>query len=146
MTPAPQTLDDALDQLDGSGVVEVEEARGRTKVDVVEADRLGVRIRSLQVDHERRDILEEAQQLPGRIRALPDRLVPTEVSPKLGGAILRTAPESIRRGRFFEVEVRPEHTGIKRFKVDEGDRAQEDFTLTRDQLRDLVDQVRGDPE
>ena len=138
------TLDEALDKLDGGGIVEVEEPGGTTSVDVVEADKLGVRVRSVQVGHSVRDVEAHAQSLPDRLRAIPARLQPVEVDRTLGGAVLRTRPDQMRRGRFFEVEVRPEQTDVKRFRVDDGERTQEEFTLTRDQLRDLVDEVRGD--
>lgn len=141
---APETLDDALDALDGSGVVDVQEGGHRTRVDVVEAGRLGVKVRSVEVGHGAVDIPRHAERLCEDLRALPDRLSPVEVDATLGGAILRTAPRDMRRGRFFEVEARPEQTGIRRFRVSEDGRQPEPFTLTRDQLRDLVDEVRGE--
>jgi hypothetical protein len=138
------TLDEAISALDGSGTVAVNEAGGRTEVEVIESDKLGVRIREVQVGRSVRDVAVEAEALPNRLRAIPDRVVPIEVDPGLGGAILRTRPENMRRGRFFEVEVRPEQTGIKRYVVVDGERTQEDFTLTREQLRDLVDEFRDE--
>ena len=146
MSAAPQTLDDALDALDGAGEVSVEEPGGRTTVDVVEAGKLGVRVRAIGVGHEPVDIAREADRLTEDLRALPERVQPMEVDPDLGGAILRTAPDEMRRGRFFEVDVRPKETEIRRYRVQDGQRSREDFTLTREQLRDLVDEVRGDPK
>jgi len=137
------TLNEALDALDGAGQVVVNEVGGRTEVDVVEADKLGVRVRELHVARDTRDVRSEAEALPDRLRAIPGRVVPVEVDPGLGGAILRTRPENMGRGRFFQLDVRPEQTGIRRFRVVDGERTQEDFTLTREQLRDLVDEVRG---
>jgi hypothetical protein len=142
MGSARPSLDDALDALDGAGTVDVHEAGGRTKVDVVEADKLGVRIRSLQVGHPRRGVGEQARGVVERVRAIPDRLQPIEVDAGLGGATVRTAPESMRRGRFFELGIGPEETEVKRFRVSDGERTSEDFTLTREQLRDLVDEIR----
>jgi len=139
-----ETLDDALDALDGAGQVVVNEVGGRTEIDVIEADKLGVRIRELTVGRDPRDIRVEAEALPKRLRAIPGRVAPVEVDPGLGGAILRTKPESMGRGRFFQIDVRPDQTGIRRFRVSNGNRTQEDFTLTREQLRDLVDEVRGE--
>ncbi len=137
------TLDDALDAMDGPGVIDVVEEGGRTQVDAREVGPLGVRVRGLTVGRSERDVGREAEDLPGRLRAIPERVVPVEVDKKLGGAILRTAPDQMRRGRFFEFDVRADHTEIRRYKVHDGERGREDFTLTRDQLRDLIDEVRG---
>jgi hypothetical protein len=137
-------LDQALDEIEGGGTLVVDEPGGRTTVDVIEADRLGLRVREVRVGRPMRDIVKEAASLPGRLRAIPARVVPCEVDPQLGGAVLRTEPEHMRRGRFFEVNVWPEETGIRRYRVRDGERTREDFTLTRDQLRDLIDEVRED--
>ena len=69
---------------------------------------------------------------------------PVEVDASLGGATLRTSPDEMRRGRFFEVNVRPDETEVHRYRVEQGERKREEFTLTRDQLRELIDEVRGD--
>ena len=137
------TLDEALDALDGPGVVEVEESGGKTTVDVTKADSLGVRIKHLEVGHARRSPGEGADGLVERVRAIPGKLKAIEVDDKLGGAILRTDPDQMRRGRFFELDAQRESTGVRRFRVTDGERNPEDFTLTRDQLRDLVDEIRG---
>ena len=139
-------LDKALDALEGPGVIEVEEAGGKTRVDVVESDRLGVRVRAVHVAHNSRDMGRVAEVLPDRIHALPGRLMPVEVAPVLGGATLRTRPEDMRRKQFFEVKVREDGTDIRRYQVSEGERKSKDWTLTRDQLRDLVDEIRGPVE
>ena len=133
-------LDEALDALDGPGTIDVPTDGGRAEVDVAEVDRLGVRVRRVKVERERRDIAEEAHALPDRLRALPDRVAPSEVSPELGGAILRTVPEEVR-DRYFEVDVRPGHTEVRRVRVDEGERSSDDFVLTREQLEKLVDEL-----
>ncbi len=140
------TLDKALDGLDGPGIIEVEEAGGKTRVDVVETDRLGVRVRGIHVGHGERDMQRVAEVLPGAVRAIPGRLVPVEVAPVLGGATLRTRPEDMRRKQFFEVEVRKGGTDIRRYQVKDGSREGRDWTMTREQLRDLVDEVRGPVE
>lgn len=133
-------LNEALDALDGPGTVEVPTEKGRAEVDVAEVDRLGVRVRRVKVERERRDVAEEARALPERLRALPDRVEPQEVAPELGGAILRTVPEEVR-GRYFEIDVRPEHAEVRRVRVDDGERSAEDFVLTREQLEQLVDEL-----
>lgn len=135
-------LDDALDAVSGPGVVEVDEPGGRTAIDVVDADRIGVRVRDLRVGHAPRDVVVEAERLTGRNGPLPP-VAPVEVDPRLGGAILRTAPDALRRGRYDEIEVRPEETSVRRYRVEAGERHPEELTLTRDQLRDLIDAIRG---
>ncbi len=148
--PADHTesnLDAALDALgDEGGVVEVQRGTHRAEVDVIEADRLGVRVRGVTVHapHDR-DIAREAARLPERLRALPDRVEPVEVAPELGGAILRTPADRVQRGRFYQVDVRPRHTTIGRREIGaDGGRVPVDFTLTREQLERLIEQTEGD--
>jgi len=144
-TDPPATLDEALDALEGQGTIEVERTGGRAEVDVVDADRLGVSVRRVKVTRDAPvDVAEEAAALPERIRALPERVEPVEVAPKLGGARLRTRPEDLRGDEFYEVDVTPHDTEVRRTRVDEhGDRAGTDFTLTRDQLDRLIDEAAG---
>ena len=134
------TLDDALDALDGPGIARVPREHGHAEVDVIEVDRLGVRVRSVRVEREQRDLADEAAALPGRLRALPDPVVPCEIAPTLGGATLRTDP-AVMRGRYFEVQVTPDATEVRRVRVEGGERRPDDFVLTREQLGDLVDQL-----
>lgn len=134
------TMNEALDALDGPGTIDIPTDKGRAEVDVVEADRLGVRVSRVKVERSERDVAQEAHALPGRLRSLPDRVEPSEVAPGLGGAILRTVPEEVR-GRYFEVDVRPHHTEVRRVKVTDGERDGDDFVLTREQLEQLVDEL-----
>lgn len=135
------TLDDALDALDGPGIARVPREQGQAEVDVIEVDRLGVRVRSVKVEREQRDLAEEALALPDRLRALPERVVPCEIAPTLGGATLRTDPEEMIRGRYFEVQVTPGSSEVRRVRVEDGERHPDDFVLTREQLGNLVDQL-----
>lgn len=139
-------LDQALDALPpGGGTVEVERGGHRAEVDVVDVDRLGVRVRGVTVTRGAPiDVAEEASALPDRLRALPDRIAPVEVAPELGGARLRTRPDELRGREHFEVDVAPDRTAIRRTRVDEGgERAQVDWTMTREQLDKLIDEVAG---
>ena len=140
------TLDEALDELDGAGVVEVDRVRRHDQ---------GGRGQGGQPGREDPEpggrtcpIAAAADGSPGarrdRVRAIPGKLKAIEVDEKLGGAVLRTDPETMRRGRFFEFDAKRESTGVRRYRVTDGERTSEDFTLTRDQLRDLVDEIRGD--
>ena len=137
-------LDTALDAAEGPGEIQVDEEAGSATIDLVEADRIGVRVRGVRVGHAPKDMAAEAEALPERLRAIPARLKAVEVDTRLGGASFRTAPDQIRRGRYFELQMRPEETEVKRYRVVEGERRADEFTLTRDQLRDLIDEVRGD--
>jgi len=138
-------LNDALDALDGSGTIDVARPGGRAQVDVVDAGRLGVSVRRVKVHRDQPvDVVEEAAALPERLRALPDRIAPVEVDPVLGGARLRTRPDDLRGADYFEVDVQPHDTEIRRTLVgDDGERASADFTLTREQLERLIDQAGG---
>ena len=138
-------LQKALDALpDEGGTATVADPAGEVQVEVSEVDRLGVRIRGLSVGHAAPvDIVEEAAELPERLRVIPERLVPVEVAPVLEGATIRTSPGDMRRREFFEIEVTPTQTEVKRYKVgDDGSRRTVDWTMTREQLEGLVEQAR----
>lgn len=142
-------LDDALDALpEEGGRAEVFDARGRAEVDVTEVGRLGVRVRRLAVGHAApRDVVREANDLPRRLRRLGEEVEPVEVDPKLKGAILRTRPDELEpdQPEFFEVGVRPDEAEIRRYRVaEDGARHEAEWTMTREQLRRLVDDLRDD--
>jgi len=140
-------LDEELDRVPaGGGTVRVDREGARAKVEVLEADRLGVRVRGVEVTRGRPvDVSEEAGALPERLRALPERLAPVEVDPTLGGARLRTRPDELRGREYFEVDVEPSRTSIRRTKVGEqGERVETDWTMTREQLDRLIDETSGD--
>lgn len=138
------TLDDALDQVNGAGSAEVERDGGSASVDVADVDRLGVRVRRVRVEREAGwDVGEKAHALPDRLRSLPDRVEPQEVAPELGGAILRTRPEDYDGKRYFEVEVGPRSAEVRRVKVEGGERSEDDWTMTREQLGRLIDELEG---
>lgn len=138
-------LDDALDALEGTGTVHIDRSSGHAEVDVVDADRIGVRVRGVRVHRDRDvDVGEEAYALPERLRSLPDRIEPVEVAPTLGGARLRSRPDEMRGSEYFEVDVAPRRTDIRRTRVDDhGDRHEVDWTVTRDQLDRLIDEADG---
>ena len=140
-------LDDALNELDGPGTVALDRDGGKTEVDVVDADRIGVRVRGVRVHRDRDvDVEREAFALPDRMRSLPDRIEPVEVAPTLGGARLRSRPDEMRGRDYFEVDVAPRRTDIRRTRVDaDGERHETDWTMTRDQLDRLLDEAEGQP-
>ena len=143
MTKLSGALDEALDAADSAGSVEVQGGDSAAHIDVVDKDRLGVRIRSVKVRHsEPVDVVEEAARLTGSIRSLPGQVEPVEVAPKLGGAILRTPAEEMRDGKFFEVGVKPEESEVNQYEVGEGGtRKAADWTMTRDQLGRMLDEL-----
>ena len=137
-------IDEALDALDGSGIAEVLGDDGGVEVDCAEVGPIGVRINRLRVTRDKEiDIAREAESLPERARSLGEQVRPIEVDTTLGGATLRTDPKDIDDGEYFEIEVRPRHTEVRRVRVGEaGERQPTDFSVTRRQLRKLIDEVR----
>lgn len=128
----------------GAGTVRVEADGSRVEAEVTEAGPVGVRLRRLRVEHDApRDLLEEAETLPKRTRALGERLVPVEVDPRLGGGVLRTDLEDMRGREFFELSLGPGHVEVGRQRVVEDGREEVDFALTREQLERLVEGLQG---
>jgi hypothetical protein len=76
-------------------------------------------------------------------RATGERVVPTEVDAGLGGAVFRTAPESVRDREFYEVRTDGRETTVERWRAGDSGRARVPFTLTRRALEGLVDGVGG---
>lgn len=139
-------LDDALDSVPaGGGVIRVDRGNANAEVDVIDVDRLGVKLRAVRINRSAPiDIEQEARALPERLRALPDRIEPVEIAPELGGARLRTRPEELRGSDYFEVDVEKTRTSIRRTRLaDDGTRQPTDFTLTREQLDRLIDEAKG---
>ncbi len=134
-------LDDALNELDGPGTIEVDRDGHSAEVDVVDVDRIGVRVKRVRVRHDEPvDVPREAASLPERLRSLPDPVEPVEVAPELGGAILRGRPDEDRR--YFEIDVQPDRTDIHRTRVDDsGEREESDWSMTREQLDRLIDET-----
>jgi hypothetical protein len=138
-------IDEALQTLGpGEGTVTASSGGRSAEVDVLESDRLGVRVKSIRVkSQEPIDVVERAAALPERMRSLPDAVEPVEVDPALGGAILRTVPDEVRDREFFEIDVRTDGVGVKRYRADDqsGGREVIDFTLTRKGLGKLIDEI-----
>ena len=141
----PKTLNDALDEMDEpSGEVYAELNGTQATVDVVAVDRLGVKVREIRVRrNEPFELVTECESLPERIRSLPHRVQPVEVDPTLGGGVLRSRPEEMRKKEFYQVDLSGDRSvGVRRYRVQsDGQRKQTDFTLTREQLGDLIDEI-----
>ena len=75
---SPNSLDDALDSVPaGGGVVRVDRGNAEAEVEVIDVDRLGVKLRGVRINRGTPvDIAEEARALPERLRSLPDRIEP----------------------------------------------------------------------
>ena len=140
-----ESIEDALDALDlGTGRVQASTKRGTVAVDVVAVDRLGVKVREVSVTRtEPFDLVQECTALPERVRSLPHRFTPVEIDTRLGGGVLRSAPEEMRKSDFYQIDLDADRNiGVRRFRVnDQGDREQIDYILTRERLDDLIDEL-----
>ena len=136
-------LDDALVDLEGAGTVDVVGDRGSAEVEVSQAGEIGVRLRRVRVRRsESREIVSDARRLARGLRCLPDTLCPVEVDPELGGATLRSHPDSMRDREFFELGLCGGEAHLSRRKVgQDGSRTDVDWTMTRDDLGRLLDEL-----
>lgn len=136
-------LDDALDQHSGGGPLELESDGNEATVEVVESGKLGVRVKRVHVRRSAgRPIEQTVQDLEDGLRALPERVVRSEVDVGLGGATLRTDPSDIDDGDFTQIDVRGDRdVELRRFRRTEGGREPTDFTVTRRQLGRLLDEL-----
>jgi hypothetical protein len=135
-------LREALD--DGkTGKVEVEAGGSSAEVDVVDVDRIGVQVRGVRVRREQAyDVEGVAERWPKELRDLPDRVQPVEVDARLGGASLRSRPDEMRDDSFVEVDVRGSEASVHKLrKKPGGGREAVDWTMTRDQLGRLLDDL-----
>jgi hypothetical protein len=126
------------------GRVDVESPSGATaEIDVVEVDRLGARVDRVRVTSPAAGALpHQAARIAARVRDLGDRLAPIEVDERLGGGVLRTEPGEIRGGRFYEIGLDGGGATVERFQVGaDNARERQPFTLTREQLGRLVDDL-----
>jgi hypothetical protein len=139
-------LDAALDR-EEAGVVDVVAGPHRVRVDVVVPGAVGVRVREVRVDGPPGDVAERAYAIADGARGLGERIVPVEVAPSLGGAVLRTHPEAMEGPEFFDLAVGPGHTTVTRQRRrDDGGRDAVPFDLTRRDLRRLVERLAAPTE
>lgn len=139
--PLRDALEDALDNASAGDTVEVEAGEARARVDVVDVDRLGVKVRGIRVTRDRDVPLEQlADELPDRVRSLPQRVEPVEVDAGLGGGIFRT-PVDDRKQDYFQIDVRGRDADVEHYVVEDGERRATDFTITREGLGRLVDEL-----
>ncbi len=137
-------LGDALDRaILGPGVVRVEHEGRVAEVDVVDADRLGVRVLRVRVEGSASRgpdaVRDAAARLPEALRGLPERMITVEVAPALGGAILRSAPDDVQNREFFEARTDGRVTELERVRALPSGRERVPFTITREALGRIVD-------
>ncbi len=136
-------LSEALDALGGQpGTARAEGTAGSIEVDVADVDRLGVRVSRVKVARSPVDVEAEAHALPQRLRALPHAIAPVEVAPTLGGARLRSIPAHAKDG-WFEVAIEPGESVVTRTVRRGAERVSGDWTMTREQLEQLVEELGG---
>jgi hypothetical protein len=125
------------------GVVRVEEDGVSLEAEVLDCERIGATVDRVRVRREQPgDVRAKARAITGRMHGLGERLVPVEVEPQLGGAVLRSDPEDMRGGRFYEIGVSDDgrQAELERYGVGaQGQRSREPFTLTRRNLGEVVD-------
>lgn len=145
--------EDALEQQlrpGATGTVEVDLPRGRARIDVVTSGPVGVEVERVRVTRDGPvDVVREAERLSRRLeRHLDEDLAPSEVDPRLGGAVLRTRPEQVRDREFYELEI--EQAGeveLRRKKgLASGGWGACSFPLTRRRLGRLLDELSGDED
>jgi hypothetical protein len=110
------------------------------EVDVEDLDRLGASVHGIRVRAPHPgSITRQAERFPETMRALPERLVPLEVEPRLGGAVLRSDPEDMRGRDYYEVRTDGREASLGRMRIGPDGRERIPFTVTREQLGRLVD-------
>lgn len=145
MSDPADTLRRALDAR-GPGPVELEVRGVPVELEVRRSGPVGVELDVLRLRPAPRDIVERSQQVCTDFRPRGERLVPVEVDPGLGGAVLRSRPEDIRRGRFFEVQVEPGSIEVRRWqRRPGGGREPAPIPLSHEELGEWLDELVPDP-
>lgn len=121
--------------------VRVEGHGFHAEIDARQVEAIGVVVDRLRVVGAPVDLARSVEAVARELRPQGERLVPVEVAPDLGGAVLRTRPEDIRRGRFYQVELDPTGATLERFRRTPEGRQREPFALTRDELERVVEDL-----
>jgi hypothetical protein len=142
-----QALEAALDVAaskagDATGLIEAASGHARVEAEVVDVDRLGVIVERVRVTTGPGDLAQRAKRVVERVRPDGQRMRTVEVDNRLGGGILRTAPVETGGGRFYQIDLDENGGILTRHRKDEsGRRQQERFTMTREGLGRLVDDL-----
>ncbi|NOY26374.1 MAG: hypothetical protein GXP62_10925 [Oligoflexia bacterium] len=133
-------LDQALDAAPQGGKIAVAGDGWSARIDASRVGPIGVVVNRLRVQGRPGDIERRAQAIATELRPQGERLDTVEVAPGLGGAVLRTRPEDMRGGRFFQVDLDEGGADLSRQRRKaEGGRQPQPFSLTREELGRVVD-------
>lgn len=137
-----EALERALDAHRPGEIDRVEGPGWQAEVHAVEVDRIGVVVDRLRVVGAPGELAARAGRLAEALRPGGERLDAVEVDAGLGGAVLRTRPEDMRGGRFYEVQLAPDHAELTRQVVRPGGgRAPAPFAVTREELGRIVEDL-----
>ena len=135
-------LNEAATAAGSPGVIEAQKGSSRVRAEVVDVDRLGVVVERLRIDCPAGDLAGRMARVAASVRPAGQHLKPIEMDERLGGGTLRTTAEHMMRGRFYQVGIDLQGAELARHRRDEsGQRTREKFTLTREHLGRLVDEL-----
>lgn len=137
-----ERLDRALDRAtspEQSGVVRIEGPDGPAELETHKIESIGVVVERLRVTGARGGLPQRAAAVAEALRPQGERLVPVEVDPGLGGEVLRTRPEDMRGGRFYQVDLDPTGATLQRLRRGPQGRVREPFAVTRDELERMIE-------
>jgi hypothetical protein len=125
-----------LDKALRPGTVTAESGGTGVRVEVLDADRLGVLVNGVRVSTTGRSLEAALAAVPSALStALRRPFQVTEADPALGGAVARTAVEE---RSFYELRTTGPEATLERWRVREGDREREPWPLTREDLGRVV--------
>lgn len=133
-------VDAGLDSVRG-GRAEIEGEGCAAEVQTGAVGPVGVEVKRLRVEGKPGPVDVRARAISESFRPKGERLVEVEVDTRLGGAVLRTQPGDMRRGRFFEVELDEQGVEVRRLRREGSGRQQEVFPLTREELGEWIDEL-----
>ncbi len=141
----PESLGKAVEEaIEETGTITVDTEGRRATIHVVDSDRFSVVVDRLRVEDRAGGsgkVQQRAERLSERVKPEGRAMRPTEVAPDLGGAILRTAPREKTR-EFYQLEIDSSGAGLSKHRVgSDGKRQTEPFTLTREELGRIVDDM-----
>jgi hypothetical protein len=135
-------LDEASRGDSPAGVIHASHGGVSVQAEIIDVDRLGVVVESLKVHAGAGDVAKRVDRVAATVRPAGQPLRTIEVDARLGGGVLRTTAEHMMGGRFYSVDIDSEGAELTRHRRDEsGQRTREKFTLTREHLGRLVDDL-----
>lgn len=131
---------------------EVDHGDVKVRVEAGDFDRLGIRIHELSVEGEApagplEDVLRsQVDALAGADSPTLGALAPQEIDGRLGAGILRTRPDDMHRGYFFEATLeggRKASVRRQRRDPDTHERQATTFTTDDEAFGEVVDTLKG---